>query len=94
VDLPVHVLEDGRPAVGGYLKNLSLSGALLKSSHDLPLHALIGVRIERPLPSTESCVIKARISRKPAHGIGIEWCDFAPPVVKELLRLPSGSYRP
>lgn len=89
VDLPVDVLEDGRAAVGGYLKNLSLSGALLKSSHDLHLHALIAVRIEFPSPSANSCVVKARVSRKPGHGIGIEWCEFAPAVVKDLLRLPS-----
>ena len=90
VDLPVEVLEDGRAAVGGYLKSLSLSGALLKSSHDLHLHALIGVRIELPSPSADSCVVKARVSRKPVHGIGIEWCEFAPAVVKELLRSASG----
>jgi hypothetical protein len=34
VDLPVNVLEDGRAPVDGCLKNISLSGALLKSSHD------------------------------------------------------------
>ena len=86
VDLPVHVLEEGRAAVPGYLKNLSLSGALLQSSHDLHLYTLIGVRIERPSPSADACVVKARVSRKPAHGIGIEWCEFAPAVVKDLLR--------
>ena len=89
MDLPVDVLEDGRTAVGGYLKNLRLSGALLKPSLDLPLHGQIGVRIGIPSPSADSCVLKARISRKPAHGIGIEWCEFAPTVVKELLRMPS-----
>jgi len=92
VDLRVDVLEEGRSAVGGCLQNLSLSGALLKLSLDLHLRALIGVRIERPSPSTDSCVAQARISRKPAHGIGIEWCDFAPAVVKDLLRLPWGRY--
>jgi hypothetical protein len=92
MDLPVHVLEDGRAAVAGHLKNISLSGALLKSSHDLHLHTLIGVRIERPPPSATSCVVKARVSRKLGHGIGIEWCEFAPAVVKDLLRLPSGRY--
>jgi hypothetical protein len=86
MDLPVGVLADGRAAESGYLKNLSLSGALLKSTEDLPLNALIGVRIEFPSSSANSCVVKARVSRKPVHGIGVEWCEFAPTVVKELLR--------
>jgi hypothetical protein len=50
------------------------------------------VRIENASPAAPSGVIKARVSRKPGHGIGIEWCEFAPLAVKELLRLPSGRY--
>lgn len=86
VNLTVDVLENGRAAAPGCLKNLSLSGALLSSSQDLQLNALIGVRI--PSPSADSCVVEARVSRKPGHDIGIEWCDFAPRVVKDLLRIP------
>ena len=48
VDLRVEVLEDGQDSVGGLLKNLSLSGALLNSSHDWRLNALIGVRMVLP----------------------------------------------
>jgi hypothetical protein len=92
MDLPVVVLEEGRAAVGGYLKNVSLSGALLRSTHDLRLYALIGVRMVLPLSMNDSCVVKARVARKPGNGIGIEWCEFAPAVVKDLLRLPSGRY--
>ncbi len=92
VDLPVGVLQDECAAAPGHLKNLSLSGALLKSSHDLQLYALIGIRIKRPSPSADSCIVKARVSRKPAQGLGIEWCEFAPDVVKDLLRLPSAGH--
>jgi hypothetical protein len=92
VDLPVFVLMEGMAVTGGLVRNLSLSGALLKSTADPPLHALIGVRIENASPAAPSGVIKARVSRKPGHGIGIEWCEFAPLAVKELLRLPSGRY--
>lgn len=89
VNLPVDVLENGHAAAGGHLENVSLSGALLTSSHDLRLYALIGVRIELPSPSADSCVVQAWVSRKPAHGVGIEWCEFAPAVVKAVLRSPS-----
>ena len=92
VDLPVEVLEEGRAEVDGHLKNISLSGALLQSGVALHLHALIAVRIAPTSSSAGSYVVKARVSRKPSHGVGIEWCEFAPPVVKDLLRLPSGRY--
>ena len=92
LDLPVEVLEEGRAEVGGHLKNISLSGALLQSGVDLRLHALIGVRIARASSTADSHVVKARVSRKPSHGVGIEWCEFAPPAVKNWLRLPTGRY--
>jgi hypothetical protein len=94
VNLPVDVVLDGNAAMPGTVKNLSLSGALLNSTADLPLHALIAVRIEVAPPSQDMYVIKARVCRKPGHAIGIEWCEFAPPAVKDLLRSSSGSYRP
>ena len=94
VDLAVEVFEEGRPVVGGCLKNLSLSGALLKSCQELRLNALIGVRIEILAPDADSHGILARVARKPNHGIGLEWCEFAPAVVKDLLRLQSARFPP
>ncbi len=93
MNLAVELLEDGRATAGGCLKNLSLSGALLQSSRELRLYALVGVRIELLAPSADSPGIMARVSRKPAHGIGLEWCEFAPAVVKDLLRLQAGRVR-
>jgi hypothetical protein len=92
--LPVEVLEDGRAAAGGYLQNVSLSGALLKSSRPLQLHALIAVRIELLASSENSTGIMARVSRTPGQKFGLEWCEFAPAAVKDLLRLQSGRSPP
>jgi hypothetical protein len=86
VELPVQVLSAGCAPLNGSLKNLSLSGALLRSSQELPMYALIDVRIDLP-SSAEACVVRGRVSRKPANGIGVEWCEFAPSAVKELLRI-------
>jgi len=86
VDIPVQV-----SAVAGvdcFIKNLSLSGALVRSDCDLRLHTLIDVRIELPPPTTRIAVVKAHISRKLQEGVGIEWCEFAPTIVKDLLRSP------
>ena len=89
VDIPVRLLAHGRDAAHGHIKNLSLSGALLRSQQELVLPLLIEVHIEPAFQSGTACVVKARVSRMVTYGVGIEWCDFAPIVVKDLLRSPS-----
>lgn len=89
VDIPVQVSGAAVAGVDCFIKNLSLSGALVRSDCDLGLHALIDVRIELPPPTTRIEVVKAHISRKLQEGVGIEWCEFAPTIVKDLLRSPS-----
>jgi len=56
---------------------------------DLRLHTLIEVRIELPPPAPRIAVVKAHVSRKLKEGVGIEWCEFAPTIVKDLLRSPT-----
>jgi hypothetical protein len=94
VDIPVHVTAPSSAAVDGHMKNLSLSGALMKADCDLRLHLLIDVHIEVPAPSPRTGVVKAYVSRKLPEGVGIEWCQFAPPIVKDLLRSPSIRFPP
>ena len=76
------------------LRNLSLSGALMKYEHDFRLHSLIEVIIGLPSPAQEHASIKAHVTRKLKKAVGIEWCEFAPPAVKELLRSPEVHGRP
>jgi len=94
VNIPVLVLTDALTAMDGCLKNLSLSGALVQSDCDFQRHTLIDVRIDSPPPTVRVSVVRAYVSRRLTHGIGIEWCDFAPPVVKALLRSPSVRFPP
>jgi hypothetical protein len=89
VNIPVHISAAALAGVEGCVKDLSLSGALMKSNCDLRLHTLVEVRIELPLPSPRAAVVKAHVSRKFKEGVGIEWCEFAPTIVKDLLRSPS-----
>ena len=86
VNIPVRVSADHLSGIVGLIKNISLSGAFMKSDCDLRLHALIEVRIELPPPASRAAVVEAHISRKLNEGVGIEWCEFAPNIVKELLR--------
>jgi len=38
-------------------------------------------------------VISAYVARRHRDGIGVEWCDFAPQAVVELLRSPAARSR-
>jgi hypothetical protein len=87
VNIPVQVSANASSA-DGWMKNLSLSGALVKADVDLGMHALIKVSINMPSPSQPAAAITAYISRKTKEGVGVEWCEFAPSVVKDLLRSP------
>ena len=96
VNLPVHVSASALAEVDGCMKNLSLSGAFMKADCELRLHTLIAVRIELSPPSSRAAVLDAYVSRKLKQGFGIEWCEFAPNIIKDLLQstcpyLPSRS---
>lgn len=89
VNIPVQVSATALAGADGFMKNLSLSGALVKADADLGLHALIQVSIKMPPPAQRAAAITAYVSRKTKEGVGVEWCEFAPNIVKDLLRTPS-----
>jgi hypothetical protein len=89
VNIPVQVSADAVTGAEGRIKNLSLSGALVKADVDFGLHALIKVSIKMPSPSERAAALTAYVSRKAKDGVGVEWCEFAPSIVKDLLRSPS-----
>jgi hypothetical protein len=86
VNIPVRVQTAWLPEADGCMKNLSLSGALMNSDCDLHLHSLIEISIPMPPPSSRSAVIRAHVSRKFKEGVGIEWYEFAPNIIKDLVR--------
>jgi hypothetical protein len=89
VDMPVQVAADGSPTIHGHLKNLSLSGALVTTDQALRLHEYIEITI-RPAETGHSAVrVMARVTRNLEDGVGVEWCEFAPSAVTDLLRSPS-----
>ena len=89
VNIPVQMSVNALWGAHGCMKNLSLSGALVKADVDLGLHTLIKVSIKMPSPSQRDTAITAYVSRKAGEGVGVEWCEFAPSVVKDLLRSPT-----
>jgi hypothetical protein len=89
VDMPVQVAADGSPTIRGHLKNLSLSGALLTTDHALRLHAYVEISIELLETGHGAVRIMARVTRNVEGGVGVEWCEYAPSAVTDLLRSPS-----
>jgi hypothetical protein len=60
----------------------------MKSEHDFRLNTLIEIIISLPLLAEGRATVKAHVTRKLSQGVAIEWCEFAPHAVKELLRSP------
>jgi hypothetical protein len=80
--------DNGAPVFGasGRLHNLSVSGAFIKVDYDLRLLSRIQVAIEMPQRSKhEAPVLAAYVARKYKDGIGVEWCEFAPAPIPQML---------
>jgi hypothetical protein len=86
VDIPVHMSIDASAGIGGCIRNVSLSGALVNADVDLSLHSLVEVSIQMHAEPPRIEAVKAYVSRKVDDGVGVEWCEFAPRAVKHLLR--------
>jgi hypothetical protein len=66
------------------MTDLSLSGGFI-ADFDLRILSRIQVILDSGLWSNPE-ILPAYVSRMGAQGIGVEWCEFAPRPVKELLR--------
>jgi hypothetical protein len=89
VDIPVQVAACALPAIQGHLKNLSLSGALMETDHGLPLHAYVAISFKLLEAGGSPTTVMARVTRQLNDAVGVEWCEFAPRTIKDLLRSPS-----
>jgi hypothetical protein len=87
VDFPVRVTALRFSVRDGQLSDLSVSGALVRA--ELEARVLSRIQIALVLPlwlKHESPVVEAYVARKHRNEFGIEWCEFAPRAVSELLR--------
>jgi hypothetical protein len=77
----------------GRLTNLSLSGGFLHTAVALRVLAQIQIVIDFSLrPRHDAPVIAAYVTRLNEEGFGIEWCEFAPRTIIEILHV--GTARP
>jgi hypothetical protein len=87
VDFPIRLMVNRFSVRDGRLSDLSVSGALVKADFEARLLCRIQVAIDSPLwPKHESPVVDAYVARRYKHGFGIEWCEFSPRAISDLLR--------
>jgi hypothetical protein len=66
------------------LHEVSLSGAFLKASWPLP--AMTRICVLLPDRNGDSTIrLEAYVVRQETDGVGLEWCDFAPPVIAQIM---------
>ena len=86
LSLPVALHRPDAEPLRARIEDLSLSGAKLWIPAPLPRLARWEVRIGEH-------VVPAWIVRRTENGVGVEWCDFAPPVIATILRATAGMRR-
>ena len=86
VDFPVRLMAHPFAKRDGRLTDLSVSGASIKTSAVIRLKSRVEVTLlANCWARHEAVVVHAYVARRYREGVGIEWCEFAPPPVGSLL---------
>jgi hypothetical protein len=87
VEIPVRIIAHAFSVRHGVLCNLSVSGAFIELDYDLRPLSRVQVALDHNHRSRHDApTVAAYVTRKLKHGVGVEWCEFAPPDVTRLLR--------
>jgi hypothetical protein len=90
VDLPVRIAGTPFAVRNGRLLNLSVSGAAIDTTFELRPLSRIQIFIDAPSQvRSEAPSLDAYVTRVAKERIGIEWCEYGPDIVCELLQLLS-----
>lgn len=88
LDIPVWLTARPFSVRAGRLTDLSASGAFIVSGCELRVLSRVQVVIDLARSRHPMAVVAAYVTRKPKDGIAVEWCEFAPPAILDLLRAP------
>jgi len=82
----VELASGSAPLVAGSLENVSSSGAFVRTEGRGPPRGPVEVILpEEDSGRRRPQRVPAYVVRETANGVGIEWCEFAPRVVRELM---------
>lgn len=88
VSLSVELCYGSAAPVAGSLENVSASGAFVRTRGRRPPRGPVEVTFaELGLAYGPAVQLPAFVVRETAAGVGIEWCEFAPPAVRELISM-------
>jgi hypothetical protein len=95
VDIPVRLSLPLLSAKRGRLTNVSLSGGFITTLVDVRILCRMLVAFEGPwLAQHDAVTVAAYVARRDENGFGVEWCEFAPAVVVELVKNASQTHFP
>jgi hypothetical protein len=78
VDAPVVLIFPAHTASSGWMTEVSMSGAFVRTTFAPP--ELVWIHIAGPFEETEAYVV-----RRSPHGIAVEWDEFLPPPIRTLV---------
>lgn len=82
-------LEAHEPAAN-WLRDVSSSGAFVETMRHCPMYSLLHLELT---VCGRAQTVWAYVVRVCEDGIGIEWCNFAPPGIRRLLSAPADDAR-
>ena len=86
VSLPVSIIRKRAAHAFGSMLNVSLSGAYVETRATLPPFARVDVVCWPTCSDRAHCPgVPAYVSRVGRNGVGIEWLEFAPAMIRQLL---------
>jgi hypothetical protein len=75
------------------MRDVSLSGAYLETARRLPYMGRVVLRMLSHGRGRAATLVEGYITRVSPEGIGVEWCEFAPQAIVELLEWQQRSAR-
>jgi len=90
VDLPVRLSLDAGRVETGRMRNLSISGALIECAAELPTFTPLRVEVLGASETIhERIELGARVVRAEHPCLGIEWREFEPQALVDLIKASS-----
>ena len=84
--LPLQLEYADGVRVGGVLRNVSISGALIDTAHDVPVFTNLLVKLPAAGGTATACELAACVVRRTPAGLALEWRDMACEPLLGLLR--------